>query len=113
MRIFQDKGSMNSSDTSNPGHWKRRSLSDGVQLMSDLHLGRNDSFDAFHSSSKLSDAAAEQLFSANNDAVDGETRLFLTEQEERMQPKSDTGLFTTLPPPTVSKTILHLLTPLI
>jgi hypothetical protein len=103
MRIFQDRGSMNSSDNSYPGHRKRRSLSDGVDIMSDLHIVRKDSFDAFHPSSKLSDAAAQQLFSANNDVADGDTRLLLAEQEERIQPKLNTGLFATTPPITVSR----------
>lgn len=63
MRLF-DKNDGNI-DRSNPSrHEKRKSFSDGVQLMSNLQTCMGNASETFNSSARLSDAAAEQLFYA-------------------------------------------------
>ncbi|KAL3802312.1 hypothetical protein HJC23_007137, partial [Cyclotella cryptica] len=60
LRIFHDE-CVNSSDSTRQ-HGKRKSISDGVQLMSKLRVSRENLSEAFNCSARLSDAAAEHLW---------------------------------------------------
>ena len=93
MRMFHDRSST-SGDNSSSRHEKRKSLSDGVDLMSHLNLS-NNAAEIFHSSSRLSDAAAEELCTAVESASNEDSRLFLSEKKEQAEPKvvANRGLF--------------------
>lgn len=92
MRMFQDRSSISTENTSSSSRRdKRKSLSDGVKLISDLNLNDNDAAEIFHSSSRLSDAAANELFIADESAVNRNPREFSSGQEE-IKPKANTNI---------------------
>jgi hypothetical protein len=80
MRMFHDR-----SNTGNEGNMSQRgrkkSLSDGVNLMTNLQLSSQSSSEIFHSSARLSDAAADQLCNIDENGGSG-MRDFLSQKEE-------------------------------
>lgn len=90
MRLFHDRSATETTESSVSRHEKRKSLSDGVKLMSKIDLGNNiasnDTINAFHSSDKTSGAASRQLDNTAEINLEN-TRVLLSEKEERNKPK--------------------------
>lgn len=92
MRLFHDRSATETTESSGSRHAKRKSLSDGVDIMTTLDMASNSASNSttnvFNSSARFSDAASEQLGHTAKMGSEN-VRVLLSEKEERNQPKTE------------------------